>query len=139
MEQIRAINKQFPLKKTTVGDPDIYLGAKLQKVVLENGGEAWSMSPSKYVLEAVKNVKDYLQEKEPGRPWLKKAPTPFVKDYRPEINISPELGTDDGTYYQSQLGVLQYMEELGRVGIITEVSMLSSHLACPREGHLEAV
>ena len=97
------------------------------------------MSPSKYVQEAVKNVKDYLQEKEPGRPWLEKAPTPFAKDYRPEIDISPELVTDDGTYYQSQIGVLRWMVELGRVDIITEVSMLSSHLACPREGHLEAV
>ena len=27
--------------------------------------------------------------------------------------------------------------ELGRIDIATEVSMLSSHLACPREGHLE--
>jgi hypothetical protein len=29
--------------------------------------------------------------------------------------------------------------ELGRVDIITEVSTLSSHLALPREGHLEAL
>jgi hypothetical protein len=80
MQQIRAIGKQFPLKKGSVGDTDIYLGAKLRKVMLENGVEAWSMSPSKYVQEAVKNVKNYLQEsqeKEPGRPWLKKAPMPF--------------------------------------------------------------
>jgi hypothetical protein len=29
--------------------------------------------------------------------------------------------------------------ELGRIDILTEVSMLSSHLCLPREGHLEAV
>jgi hypothetical protein len=40
MEQICAIDKRFPLKKTSVGDPDIYLGAKLRKVVLENGVKA---------------------------------------------------------------------------------------------------
>jgi hypothetical protein len=56
-----------------------------------------------------------------------------------EINILTELGTDNGTYYHSQIGVLQWMVELGRVDIITEVSMLASHLACPREAHLEAV
>jgi hypothetical protein len=139
MNQILAIGKRFPLKKRSVGDPDIYLGAKLRKVTLENGVEAWSMSPSKYVQEAVKNVKNYLQEKEPGRPWLKKAPTPFSKDYRPEIDIPPELGVDDATYYMSQIGVLRWMVELGRVDIITEVSMLASQLACPREGHLEVV
>jgi hypothetical protein len=127
------------LKEGSVGDPDIYLGAKLRKVTLENGVEAWSMSPSKYVQEAVKNVKKYLQEKKPGRPWLKIAPTPFAKDYRPEIDISPELGAEDATYYMSQIGVLCWLVELGRVDIITEVSMLASQLACPRDGHLEAV
>jgi hypothetical protein len=139
MQILLNIGKRFPLKKGSVGDPDIYLGAKLRKVTLENGVEAWSMSPSKYVQEAVKNVKNYLQEKEPGRPWPKKAPTPFSKDYRPEIDISPELGVDDATYYMSQIGILRWMVELGRVDIITEVSMLASQLACPREGHLEAV
>jgi hypothetical protein len=53
MKQIRAINKWIPLKKSSVGNPDIYLGAKLRKIVLDNGVEAWSMSPSKYVQEAV--------------------------------------------------------------------------------------
>jgi hypothetical protein len=132
MQQIRAIGKQFPLKKTSLGDPDIYLSSKLRNVVLETGVKAWSMLPSKYLQEAVNDVKDYLQEREPGCPWLKKAPTPFAKDCRPEIDISSELGTDDGTYYQSQIGVLRWMVELGRVDIITEVSMLPSHLACPR-------
>jgi hypothetical protein len=84
----KRFDKRFPLKNTSVGDPDIYLGAKLRKVVLDNGVQAWSMSPSKCVQEAVRNVKDYLQEKEPGRPWLQKAPTLFAKDYRLERSIS---------------------------------------------------
>jgi hypothetical protein len=68
MGQIRAINKRFPLKAGSVGDPDTYLGAKLRKVTLENGVQPWSMSPRKYVQEAVENAKSYLQEKVPGRP-----------------------------------------------------------------------
>jgi hypothetical protein len=94
------------------------------------------MSPSKHVQEAMKNVRSYLQEKGPGRPWLKKAPTPFVKDCRPEIDILPELGPEDATCCMSQIGALPWMVELGRVDIITEVSMLGSQLACPRDGHL---
>jgi hypothetical protein len=31
------------------------------------------------------------------------------------------------------------MVELGRIDMMTEVSMLASHLAMPKEGHLEAV
>ena len=32
---------------------------------------------------------------------------------------------------------MRWMVELGRIDIATEVSLLSSHLAFPREGHLE--
>jgi hypothetical protein len=31
------------------------------------------------------------------------------------------------------------MVELSRIDMMTEVSMLASHLAMPREGHLEAI
>ena len=35
--------------------------------------------------------------------------------------------------------ILRWMVELGRVDICLEVSMMSSHMAMPREGHLEQV
>ncbi len=43
------------------------------------------------------------------------------------------------SYYQSLIGVLRWIVELGRVDICLEVSILSSCLALPREGHLEQV
>ena len=42
-------------------------------------------------------------------------------------------------YYHSLLGVLQWIVELGRADLTTEVSMMSSHLALPREGHFKEV
>jgi hypothetical protein len=54
-------------------------------------------------------------------------------------NRSPELDTKHASFFQSQIGILQLAMELGQVDIITEVSMLPSHLALPREGHLAAV
>ncbi len=54
------INNYLPLKPTSVGDPHIYLGAKLKETQLPNGIYAWGMSPSKYV---VKNCQTYLSEK----------------------------------------------------------------------------
>ena len=39
----------------------------------------------------------------------------------------------------SLIGVLHWIVELGQVDICLEVSMMSSHLALPREGHLEQV
>lgn len=40
-------------------------------------------------------------------------------------------------YYMSLIGVLRWMVELGRLKICLEVSMVSSHMDLPREGHLE--
>jgi hypothetical protein len=60
-------------------------------------------------------------------------------NYRPELDISPELGPLEANYYQSQIGVLRWIVELGWMDITTEVSMLASHNALPRVGHLDAV
>ena len=55
------------------------------------------------------------------------------------IDNSDELGDEEASYYQSLIGILRWMVELGRVDICTEVSMMSSHLALPRKGHLTAL
>jgi hypothetical protein len=49
------------------------------------------------------------------------------------------LGPEMANYFQSQIGILRWCVELGRIDIITEVSMLSTFLCMPREGHLDAV
>eukprot|EP00978_Attheya_sp_CCMP212_P013954 scaffold35295_cov60-Attheya_sp.AAC.1 len=113
--------------------------AKLREVKLPNGVYSRSLSPSKYVQEAVRNAKEYLGREYDGHTLLKSAPTAFVKDYRPELDISEELGSEEASYYQSQIGILRWMIELGRVDIITEVSMLASQMAMPRRGHLEII
>ena len=60
-------------------------------------------------------------------------------NYLPEIDITKELGEAESSYYQSLIGVLRWIVELGRVDICCKVSMLSSHLALPRCGHLAQV
>ena len=74
-----------------------------------------------------------------GKSLTKRVYGPFPTGYSSELDTSPELEPEQASYYQSQIGILRWMVELGRVDIITEVSVLSSHLALPREGHLEAV
>ena len=70
---------------------------------------------------------------------VRRATTPFLHNYRPEVDTSPELNPEDASYYQSLIGILRWMVELGRVDICCQVSMMSTQLALPREGHLEAV
>ena len=61
------IDKYFPMKARSIGDPDIYLGSKLQKMTMDKGVTAWALSPSKYVQEAVRNVEAHLLEQYVGR------------------------------------------------------------------------
>ena len=41
--------------------------------------------------------------------------------------------------YQELIGILRWAVETGKVDILLEVSLLSSHLALPRVGHLQSV
>ena len=125
------------MKSESIGPPSLYLGGKLREVVLESGEKAWAFGSSQYVQAAVKNVEQYLEKS--GKSLKPKAIDVLPKGYRPEIDISPELGPQEASYFQSLIGVLCWMVELGRVDICTEVSMMSSCLAMPRRGHLDAL
>ena len=52
------IDKYFKLNPNSIGDPDIYLGAKLNNMRLENGVWAWSKSTERYVKELVVKVEE---------------------------------------------------------------------------------
>eukprot|EP00957_Ditylum_brightwellii_P029132 2201478-Ditylum_brightwellii.AAC.1 len=56
--------------------------------------------------------------------------------YRPELDITPALSPIGSAYYQSLIGMLRWMVELGMIEICLEVSMIPSHLAMPRKGHM---
>ncbi len=131
------IGQYFELKEESVGPPDIYLGGKLRKVKLDNGVNCWSFGSAQYVKSAVTNVETYLKKR--GESLPARAKTPLSNGYRPEVDISEELGLEEAAYYQSLIGILRWMVELGRVDICIEVSMMSSHLCLPRKGHMEQV
>ena len=134
---IRELGKYFKIKESSIGPPDIYLGGKMCQVTLPNGVKAWAFSSSQYVQEAVRNVEEQLAKL--NMKLRKKATAPITTGYRPELDASPELNPTDAAYYQSLIGILRWAVELGRIDITCEVSMLSSHLALPREGHLQQV
>ena len=120
------IGKYFVLKEKSIGPPTIYLGNKVSKVTLSNGRDAWSFSSSQYVQSAavLKNVEDYLHKN--GRSLPKRASAPFTSNYRLEIDITAELDSIQTAYFQSLIGILRWMVELGRIDITTEVSMMAS-------------
>ena len=53
------------------------------------------------------------------------ADTPLTTTYRPELDVSRELNVADAAYYQSLIGILRWIVELGRVDVCLEVSMIA--------------
>ena len=56
------VGKFFMLKPESVEKPNVYLKAKLCEHQCPTSVRAWTMSPFKYVLEAVKNCHKHLKE-----------------------------------------------------------------------------
>jgi hypothetical protein len=131
---LMALTSTFKLKDDKIEPPDIYLGAQLGTMQVDDI-ECWTMSAEKYVISAVKNVEEALAKK--GLRLPTKCYTPLSTDYRPELEVSPELKSDGIQLYQELIGVLRWAVELGRVDILLEASLMSTHMAMPREGHLQ--
>ena len=58
--------------------------------------------------------------------------------YDPEMDVSQEVRPNTVRYIQSIMDIPRWMVELGRINTIIWLSLLSSHLTLPREGHQEA-
>jgi len=138
METMDGIRARFTLKDDKVEEPADYLGAQLSKMTDGKGGKPfWSMSSEKYCKAAISNVEDRLGKE--GRRLPSKCKTPMMSNYAAEMDVTAEMKSDGIQYYQELIGVLRWACEIGRVDILLETSLLSSYLAAPRIGHLEAV
>ena len=131
------IGQTYKLKEGSVERPTRYLGADIGRYQLEDGSEAWYMSSESYVKAAIDNVEAWLKKR--GETLKTKAACVFPSGWKPETDVTDLLKPDDASWYQQQIGVLRWMNELGRIDILTEVSMLAAHSAAPRAGHMAAV
>ena len=86
----------------------------------------------------VKNLENFLVKQGRGIKLPKRATAPGPNDYMSELDDMPELGAEMISHYQSLVGILNWMVELGHVDMIVEVSILASHVTMPCEGHLLA-
>ena len=73
--------------------------------MLDNGVEAWALSPIKCVQEAVQNVEEYLGSNFSGQSLPTSASSPWPCNYMPELDSTSELKPDLANYYQLQIGV----------------------------------
>ena len=131
---LKSIQVNFKLKDDKIEPPSDYLGAVLGQMDI-GGKTGWYLSSEKYVKSAVENIKQALQKG--GQKLPSKCKTPLSSSYQPELDTSPELKESGLQRYQELIGVLRWAVELGRVDILLETSMMSTHLAFPQRGHLE--
>ncbi len=131
------ITKAYRLKDEPA-EPKNYLGATIRKWTIPNETRTvWSMNCMHYIKEAIRCLELELSK---NNMCLRGKPsTPMRANYRPELDVSPVLGPDQANYFASLIGVLRWAVELGRIDIHIDVSLLSSHLAQPRIGHLEQI
>ena len=91
--------------------------------------------PEQHVKAAVTNVQEELAGH--GKRLPPKCVTPFSSGHAPWLEDTPELKADGVQRFQELIGQLRWAVEIGRVDILLETSLLSSHLAMSRTGHLE--
>ena len=128
-EVLKSVQDTFKFKDDKIDKPDIYFGAQLDKMSVD-GFEGWTMSSEEYVKSAIENIEQTLAETNQCLPT--KCRTPLSSGYRPELDTSPELKTKGLQRYQELIGILCWAVELGRVDILLETSLMSTHLALPR-------
>jgi hypothetical protein len=136
---IDTIGEYYKVKPRSDKEPDIYLGANVEKVQMPDGREVWATSPHDYIKNAIKTVEGSLAEEREGYVLKNKAKNPFPMNYQPKLDVLNELGPELSSCYSQLIGIAQWAIELGRIDIHHEVSLLSQYQANPRVGHSEAL
>jgi hypothetical protein len=134
---IAEIDKRFKIKDGSTGEPKQYLGALISKYQLQDGSWAWAMSSDAYIKSALDNIQIYLNKK--GERLKTKTSCVLPSGWKPELDTTDLLSDEEAGFYQSQIGILRWAVELGRIDIATEVSMLAAFSVAPRQGHLAGV
>lgn len=133
------IHKEFRLKSPPEA-PTMYLGADISRYDLPEGElykSCWAMSADSHIKKALQMLESNMNTDGVRFRSKKTAEHPFSStSYRPELDISDPCTPEQTQFYQSNIGILLWLVELGRLDILTETSLLSSHLAAPRTGHL---
>ena len=137
MTVTEGIKSAFKMKGDKAEVPDMCLNRSLGKAMTGAGTECWTFLSEKHVKTAVANIEENLAKS--NLRLVSKCHAPFSTDYHPSHDTTKELDAEGTRYFQELIGVLRWAIELGRIDMLLEVELLSSHLALPRVGHLQQV
>ena len=56
------LESKYTVKPSSIGEPKVYIGSNVRRLLYGDGSYAWTMSSDLYVKEAISNVKKRLKE-----------------------------------------------------------------------------
>jgi Reverse transcriptase (RNA-dependent DNA polymerase) len=117
------IGQSFDIKEASNKAPTEYLGADISRHTFEGDPiSKWSMGSERYIKNALTNVTEWLTAR--GQKFLARRCV-LPTGYRPELDESPYATEEEANFYSSQIGVLQWASELGRIDIAMEMNLMS--------------
>jgi len=128
-EDIGEITRFYKAKEEGIKEPEIYLRANMGKIQTPDDHEVWATSSHDYVKNAVQVIEQLLDEDGDGY-VLKSCKNPFPSGYKPEVDVTDELGPDLALWYMQLIGILRWAVELGHINIFHEVSLLQAVKVC---------
>ena len=137
-EDMGALNIIYLLKEVFV-PPDAYLGENVEKLQLKDVRVVWYTNCVDYLKTAIDNSDNAFGLDKKLIKNYGDGHRPYSSRFRPELDVTEELGEEPTSRYHQLIGVLRWSIELGRIDILSEVSCLSQKLFSPIEGNLDAV
>ena len=130
---MKDIEQRFRFNNDKVEEPYSYLGARLQKKVI-NGWYYWAVTSLDYVKASVATVEEAI--KMATRQLSNKVLTSMVQSYLPEPEAIEELEPADNQFFQELIVMLRWDTEIVRVDVLLERSLLSQYQALLRVVHM---
>eukprot|EP00957_Ditylum_brightwellii_P142694 10872364-Ditylum_brightwellii.AAC.1 len=122
-----------------MGVPKKHLDADIEKIQAANGRMVWSISPCSCIKNAIQLVEDLFVEDGFDGGLKKKVKNPFLSGYKPELDVTNEVGDHLFLRYAQLIGILRWGIELGHVDVALETKLMVQYQANPRAGHLEVL
>ncbi|KAI2490646.1 Reverse transcriptase (RNA-dependent DNA polymerase) [Fragilaria crotonensis] len=93
------LGKLYEHKSESVHEPDIYIGADMEKVQLPKCKTEWAMSSKTYMKNSVKVIESLIAEDNPEAKLKTTARNPFPSGYKPELDVTTKLNDKLGSRF----------------------------------------
>ena len=111
-EVITEITSFYKAKEGSIKQPDIYLGANIDKIQIPDGCEVWGLSSRDYVKNAINTVERLFEEDGEGFTFRNSVKNPSPTGYKLELDVTEELGPEMISRYLQLIGICRWAVEL---------------------------